>query len=196
MVWDSLSVGQSRVDDLCQPATVRMDVISSNEVREAKVIWLGDCEGKGSLGEKSWWIPQFLAWGSVEWWYYWGNNKIGWSRWGKLLTARLQFPHLQNEEKKSYLPHWLWGRLMNWKISEPFRIILGTCQKAINYINAMSNRFYIILLHALFLSQRLKLLPQINWSWQYKFKQRNVKFITGNKCCSHYMASLSPFNGY
>lgn len=38
MVWDSLSVGQSRVDDLCQPATVRMDVISSNEVREAKVI--------------------------------------------------------------------------------------------------------------------------------------------------------------
>lgn len=38
MFWDSLSVGQSRVDDLCQPATVRMDVISSNEVREAKVI--------------------------------------------------------------------------------------------------------------------------------------------------------------
>lgn len=36
--WESLSVGRSRVDDLCQPVTVGIDSISRIDIRKAKLI--------------------------------------------------------------------------------------------------------------------------------------------------------------
>lgn len=36
--WESLSVGRSRVDDLCQPVMVGIDSISRIDIRKAKLI--------------------------------------------------------------------------------------------------------------------------------------------------------------
>ena len=60
-----------------------------HDVKKATFTWLGDCEGKGSLGEKSRGLLSFR----LKWRHYRGNSRIGCWRWAKLLTARLQFPH-------------------------------------------------------------------------------------------------------